>query len=158
MLPDALTTPAAEIAEKLGAAGQTLAVAESSAGGLISASLLSVAGASRYYRGGFVTYTHDGTRAALADATDLEPGDRGACEQFARFLASASRGKLSADWSVSETGASGPTGNRYGDPAATRGSPSPAPTDSCAPSTSSPGPTTGPGTWSCSRPRRSGCC
>ena len=87
MLPDALTTPAAEIAEKLGAAGQTLAVAESSAGGLVSASLLSVAGASRYYRGGFVTYTHDGTRAALADATDLEPGDRGACEQFVRFLA-----------------------------------------------------------------------
>ena len=117
MLPDALTTPAAEIAEKLGAAGQTLAVAESSAGGLVSASLLSVAGASRYYRGGFVTYTHDGTRAALADATDLEPGDRGACEQFARFLADASRSKLSADWSVSETGASGPTGNRYGDPA-----------------------------------------
>ena len=117
MLPDALTTPAAEIAEKLGAAGHTLAVAESSAGGLISASLLSVSGASRYYRGGFVTYTHDGTRAVLADATDLEPGDRGACEPFARFLASAARGKLSADWSVSETGASGPTGNRYGDPA-----------------------------------------
>jgi nicotinamide-nucleotide amidase len=116
MLPAALTTPAAEIADKLGAAGQTLAVAESSAGGLISASLLSVAGASRYYRGGFVTYTHDGTRAVLADAADLEPGDRGACEPFARFLASAARGKLSADWSVSETGASGPTGNRYGDP------------------------------------------
>ena len=62
MLPEALTTPAAEIAEKLGAAGQTLAVAESSAGGLISASLLSVSGASRYYRGGFVTYTHDGNK------------------------------------------------------------------------------------------------
>ena len=76
-----------------------------------------MSGASRYYRGGFVTYTHDGTRAVLADATDLEPGDRGACEQFARFLADASRAKLSADWSVSETGASGPAGNRYGDPA-----------------------------------------
>jgi nicotinamide-nucleotide amidase len=117
MLPDALITPAAEIAERLGARGQTLAVAESSAGGLVSASLLSVAGASRYYRGGFVTYTHEGTRAVLADATDLEPGDRGACEQFGRFLADAARAKLGADWSVSETGASGPTGNRYGEPA-----------------------------------------
>jgi nicotinamide-nucleotide amidase len=117
MLPDALTTPAAEIAEHLGARGETLAVAESSAGGLISASLLAVPGASRYYRGGFVTYTRDGTRAVLADATDLDPGDRGACEPFARFLASAARGKLGADWAVSETGASGPTGNPYGDPA-----------------------------------------
>jgi PncC family amidohydrolase len=117
MLPDALTTPAREIAERLAARGETLAVAESSAGGFVSASLLAVPGASRYYRGGFVTYTHDGTRAALADATDLEPGDRGACEPFARFLAGAARGKLSADWAVSETGASGPSGNRYGDPA-----------------------------------------
>jgi PncC family amidohydrolase len=117
LLAPALKAPPREIAEKLGAAGQTLAVAESSAGGLVSASLLSVAGASRYYRGGFVTYTHDGTRAALADATDLEPGDRGACEQFARFLATAAKGKLGSDWAVSETGATGPTGNRYGDPA-----------------------------------------
>jgi nicotinamide-nucleotide amidase len=151
MLPAALTTPAAEIADKLGAAGQTLAVAESSAGGLISASLLSVAGASRYYRGGFVTYTHDGTRAVLADATDLEPGDRGACEPFARFLASAARGKLSADWSVSETGASGPTGNRYGDPPGHA-------TGSCARSTSSPARTTGPPTWGCSPPPRWASC
>jgi nicotinamide-nucleotide amidase len=117
VLADTITGPAAVAAERLVARGQTLAVAESSAGGLISAAMLAVPGASAYYRGGVVTYTHEGTRAMLADATDLDPGDRGACEPFARFLAVAVRSTLGADWGVSETGASGPKGNRYGDPA-----------------------------------------
>jgi nicotinamide mononucleotide (NMN) deamidase PncC len=54
----------------------------------------------------------------LGDAeTDLEPGDRGACEPLARFLADATAAKHRASWGVSETGASGPSGNPYGDPA-----------------------------------------
>ena len=50
------------LAEKLGARlkarGDTIAIAESSTGGLISAALLSVGGASAYFRGGSVIYTH----------------------------------------------------------------------------------------------------
>jgi nicotinamide-nucleotide amidase len=117
VLPDALTTPAATVAERLVARGQTVAVAESSAGGLISASLLAVPGASAYYRGGVVIYTLEGATTMLAGATDLEPGSRGACEPFARFLAASVAAKLGADWGVGEAGAAGPTGNRYGDPA-----------------------------------------
>jgi nicotinamide-nucleotide amidase len=117
MLPSALTGPAHEIAGKLTERGETIAVAESSAGGLISAALLSVPGASAYYRGGFVIYTLDGTKAMLAGATDLDPGERGACEPFARYLAASARAKLGTDWGLSETGAAGPKGNRYGDPA-----------------------------------------
>ena len=117
MLPTALTEPAHEIATKLGDRGQTIAVAESSAGGLISAALLSVPGASAYYRGGFVIYTLEGTKEMLGGASDLDPGDRGACEAFARYLAASARAKLATDWALSETGASGPKGNRYGDPA-----------------------------------------
>lgn len=117
MLSAALTEPAVVIAEVLKARGQTLAVAESSAGGLISASLLSVAGASAYYRGGLVIYTLEGATAMLAGATDLEPGRRGACEPFACYLAASAAAKLDADWGLSETGATGPSGNGYGDPA-----------------------------------------
>ncbi len=117
MLHDTLITAAAEVAERLTERGQSVAVAESSAGGLISAALLSVPGASAYYRGGIVIYTLQGAKAMLEGATDLDPGDRGACEPFARYLAASGAARHGADWGVGETGAAGPTGNRYGDPA-----------------------------------------
>lgn len=118
MLPASLTAPATVIAERLVARGETVAVAESSAGGLIAAALVGVPGASAYFRGGTVFYDGPGLRAMLGDApTALEPGNRGACEQLARYLADATAAKLRAQWGVSETGASGPSGNPYGDPA-----------------------------------------
>src|ERR1700691_5829008 len=105
------------IAEPLVARGQTIAVSESSAGGLISAALLSAAGASRYYLGGGVIYT----RKAMATLLELTPdkleGIRSATELMPRLQAETVRTKLGADWGLAETGATGPTGNRYGDPA-----------------------------------------
>lgn len=105
------------VAAKLFERGQTVAVAESSAGGLIAAALLSVAGASRYFRGGVVFYNLGGLKAQLGGVIDVDPGRRGACEPLARFLAPATRAKHRADWGVGETGAAGPDPNPYGDPA-----------------------------------------
>lgn len=116
MLSDTLVDTATAVGARLAERGESVAVAESSAGGLISAALLSVGGASAYYRGGMVVYTLDGARAMLAGATDLDPGSRGACEPFARYLAASAAAKLGADWGVGETGATGPSGNPYGDP------------------------------------------
>jgi PncC family amidohydrolase len=105
------------IAERLVARGQTIAVSESSAGGLISAALLSVSGASRYYLGGGVIYTRK-SMGALLDLTPAElEGIRSATEPMARLLAETVRMRLGADWGLAETGATGPTGNRYGDAA-----------------------------------------
>jgi nicotinamide-nucleotide amidase len=105
------------IAERLVARGQTIAVSESSAGGLISAALVSAAGASRYYLGGGVIYT----RKAMGALLDLGPaeleGIRSATEPMARLQAETVRMRLGADWGLAETGATGPTGNRYGDAA-----------------------------------------
>jgi nicotinamide-nucleotide amidase len=117
MLSSTLTEPAADVARRLIARDQTVAVAESSAGGLISAALLSVPGASAYYRGGLIVYTLAGATALLAGATDRDPGKRGACEPFAKYLAASAAAKLDADWGIGETGATGPSGNPYGDPA-----------------------------------------
>lgn len=93
----------------------TVAVAESSAGGLINAALVAVPGASAYYLGGGIVYTGAGRAALLGvnaqDMTDI----RSASEAFARLLARRVRVNLGATWGLSETGASGPTGNRYGD-------------------------------------------
>lgn len=104
------------VGDLLKARKQTLAVAESSAGGLINAALVAASGASAYYLGGCVIYTGAG-RSALLGLTEQDmAGIRSASEPFARLLAQRVRERLGATWGLSETGASGPTGNRYGDP------------------------------------------
>jgi PncC family amidohydrolase len=94
----------------------TVAVAEGSCGGLISASLLAVPGASAYYSGGLVIYTLAASQSFLAGAVPTPPGLRGATEEFALYLARSASKRLGATWGVGEGGAAGPTGNRYGDP------------------------------------------
>ena len=106
-----------EIAALLKARGETIAVSESSTGGLISAALLSVDGASAYYRGGAIVYTPK-ARAALMGVTRQEMGEmRSASEPYAQFMASTVRERMAATWGLAETGATGPSGNAYGDAA-----------------------------------------
>ena len=94
---------------------QTLAVAESSAGGLINAALVAVPGASAYYLGGAIVYTLASRSALFGVSAEDMTGVRSASEAFANLLARRVRDNLGATWGLSETGASGPTGNRYGD-------------------------------------------
>jgi PncC family amidohydrolase len=110
-----LTSLALPIAALLRQRKQTIAVAESSAGGLISAALLAVPGASAYFLGGGVIYTQAARRALLGVADDGVRGIRASTEDYARMKARAVRERLGATWGLAETGASGPTGNRYGD-------------------------------------------
>ena len=104
-----------EVAQLLKERKQTLAVAESSAGGLISAALLAVPGASAYYLGGGVIYTVSAREALLGLVKADVTGMRSASEPYAQLLARRVREKHGATWGLSETGATGPTGNRYGD-------------------------------------------
>jgi len=108
---------AEQIAAKLVARKQTIAVAESSTGGLISASLLAVPGASAYFLGGAVVYTRDARRILMDISDDAMRGIRSASEPYAKLLADQVRKRFATDWGLSETGATGPTGNRYGDAA-----------------------------------------
>jgi nicotinamide-nucleotide amidase len=106
-----------KIAARLKARGETIAVAESSTGGLISAALLATPGASAYFLGGSVIYTRQ-ARGALLGITDADmQGMRAASEPYAALLARTVRTRHGAAWGIAETGATGPTGNRYGDPA-----------------------------------------
>ncbi len=113
---DRLTEMAGSLGALLTARGVTVAVAESSAGGLISAALLAVPGASAYYAGGAVIYTRDARRALLGLPEEVVTM-RAATEDYALIVARALRERLDATWGICETGASGPTGNRYGDAA-----------------------------------------
>jgi nicotinamide-nucleotide amidase len=96
---------------------ETVAVAESSSGGLLSAALLSVPGASAYFLGGAVVYTAK-ARVILMDIPRAGvQGMRSASEPYALLLARTARERFGASWGLSETGAAGPTGNPYGDAA-----------------------------------------
>ncbi len=116
MLPS-LTPLADAVAAALKERRQTLAVAESSSGGLISAALLAVPGASAYFLGGAVVYTAKARMSLLGLPREAVAGMRSASEPYALLLARTVRENFGADWGLSETGAAGPTGNPYGDAA-----------------------------------------
>lgn len=100
--------------------GEKIVVAETSAGGLISASLLAVPGASNYFVGGAITYSLRSIKAlAGLDMRALMAGGiRSSSEPYAQLLAKTIREKHQrVHWGLAETGAAGPDGNPYGDPA-----------------------------------------
>ena len=105
---------ASKVGDALRTRGQRIAVAESSAGGLISATILSIGGASAYYLGGAVVYTGR-SRPLVLDS--IPEGTRGATEAFAELLARGARARMGSEWGLAETGATGPSANPYGDPA-----------------------------------------
>ncbi|MHB8529680.1 MAG: CinA family protein [Caulobacteraceae bacterium] len=114
---DELRTAALAVSERLKARGETLTVAESSAGGLISAALLAVPGASAYFLGGAVVYTAKARMSLLGLTREDVAGMRSASEPYALALARRVRENFAATWGLAETGAAGPTGNPYGDAA-----------------------------------------
>jgi PncC family amidohydrolase len=105
------------VGDKLAARGETIAVAESSGGGLVSAALLARAGASAYYLGGAVLYTRRSRQLLTALAAADTAGMRSSSPPYAQLLARHQRTRFAAVWGLAETGAAGPTGNSYGDPA-----------------------------------------
>ena len=110
-----LVALAAQSAVRLKERQHTLTVAESSAGGLISAAVLAVPGASAYYLGGTVVYTSVARSILLGLEQEAMAGMRSATEPYTLALARAARERLQSTWGLAETGATGPSGNRYGD-------------------------------------------
>lgn len=107
----------AEVGKLLKDRKQTVAVAESSTGGIISAALLAVPGASNYFRAGGVVYTRQAWEKLLNSSIKAVGGDKPLSEQTALHLANTVRSQLETDWGIGEIGAAGPSGTRYGDPA-----------------------------------------
>jgi PncC family amidohydrolase len=106
------------LAERAGALlrtrSETVVVAESATGGLVSAALLSVPGASAYFVGGGVLYTRAARTKLLGIPTETLRATPGASEAMAVLLAEAGRSQLGAVWGLGEAGAAGPSGNSYG--------------------------------------------
>jgi len=112
-----LVATAGKIAAVLTARKQTIVIAESSTAGLISAALLAVPGASAYFLGGAVVYTRQSRRLLLDIPDAALDGMRPSTEPYALLMARTARERFASAWALAETGATGPTGNRYGDAA-----------------------------------------
>jgi len=110
-----LSVLATRVGETLRARAETLAVVESSAGGLVSAALLTIPGASAYFRGGAVVYSRRAGRALLGLTAEDMTGMRGETEPYARFVAGRVRDSHHTTWGIAESGAAGPSGSPYGD-------------------------------------------
>ena len=108
---------ARELGALLKQRGETVAVSESSTGGLISAALLSIPGASAYFVGGAVVYTGAARHGLLSLPAELPADTRSSSEPYAQLGAREIRERLGTTWGLAETGAAGPSGNRYGDAA-----------------------------------------
>lgn len=111
---DTLLPLAQRVGEKLKARKETVGISESSAGGLISAALLAVPGASAYFLGGSVVYTRAAREALLGIPTAALKAAAPASAEMAALLAEGMRSRLGTDWALGEAGAAGPTGNSYG--------------------------------------------
>lgn len=112
---DELLSTAARVAERLRARGETVAVGESSAGGLVAAALLAQPGASAFFLGGAVVYTKQARAGLLGITPEDMAGLRPSTEAYALLLARRLRDRMAATWGLAETGAAGPSGNSYGD-------------------------------------------
>ena len=115
---ESLLAPARDCAAILKENGWTVAVSESSSGGLVSAALLAVPGASAYFRGGGVIYTRD-ARRELLQLADADVRVRGATEAYALIAAAQIRRQLGATFGLAESGAAGPADSPYGPAAGT---------------------------------------
>ncbi len=113
-MPD-LSSTAASVGALLKEKEQNIAVSESSCGGLLSACLVSIPGASAYYVGGSVVYTRAAQKGLLQVPDEAMANMRASTEEYAMLNARTLKAALGTTWALSETGASGPTGNRYGD-------------------------------------------
>jgi PncC family amidohydrolase len=112
---DIILPHAARLAEQLKLRRQTLGISESSTGGLISAALLATPGASAFFLGGVVVYTMASREGLLGITPAAMTNIRSASEPYALLCARTIKQKLGADWAIAETGAAGPSSNRYGD-------------------------------------------
>ncbi|WP_353227074.1 CinA family protein [Novosphingobium sp.] len=108
MTLERLATAGAHAGALLMARGETIAVVDGATGGLISAGLLAMPGASAFYRGGGVIYSLKGRRIVLGHEPGSLRGLTSATESYALAQAQLIRARYDADWGIAETGAAGP--------------------------------------------------
>jgi nicotinamide-nucleotide amidase len=124
LLGDRLYTTTGEpleavVGRLLTARGETVTVAESATGGLLAEHITSIPGSSKYFSGGFLTYSDEAKVALVGVAPDLLRQHGAVSEPVAKAMAAGARERMGATWGVSITGFAGPEGGTEQDPVGT---------------------------------------
>lgn len=114
-----MNTASRSVLKRLEESAETLAVAESLTGGMITASLTAVPGSSKSLKGGVVSYANEVKSASLGVDASVLATDGAVCEETALQMAQGARERLGATYGVATTGIAGPTGAEPGKPVGT---------------------------------------
>ena len=99
-----------EISELLWDMEKTLGTAESCTGGRIAEAIISIPGASKYFKGGIISYTNEVKETLLEVSHDLLEEKTAVCEEVAVAMVKGACRRLNTDYAISATGFAGPTG------------------------------------------------
>jgi PncC family amidohydrolase len=108
--PSAIRPILEEVTSLLKSRGETISIAETAAGGLISSSLLSTPGASKIYKGGLTVYTLPSRIAYAGWTKETIANYSGPTTDIVSGLAKQVRKDLESTYTISESGTAGPTG------------------------------------------------
>jgi nicotinamide-nucleotide amidase len=104
---------AAELLDRAGSLGATIATAESCTGGMVAAAITDIAGSSRVFDRGFVTYSNAAKTEMLGVDAALIERHGAVSEEVARAMADGARARSGATVAVSVTGIAGPGGSAF---------------------------------------------
>ncbi len=99
-----------EISELLWEKEKTLATAESCTGGRIAEAIISVPGASKYFKGGIICYVNEVKENLLGVSHELLEEKTAVCEEVAIELVKGACRALNTHYAISATGIAGPGG------------------------------------------------
>lgn len=108
-----------EIQQYLYESGLTLGTAESCTGGRIAEAIISVPGASAYFKGGIISYTNDVKENVLGVDSRLLEEKTAVCEEVAIAMVKGALNTLNVDFAISTTGVAGPGGGTHDIPVGT---------------------------------------
>jgi nicotinamide-nucleotide amidase len=119
LLSSKLVDKAREVVDANRAAGRRIAVAESCTGGLVSAAITEIPGASDVFEAGFVTYSNEAKMKRLTVAQDVIETFGAVSVATAWAMAQGALRKSEADVAVAITGIAGPDGGSPSKPVGT---------------------------------------
>ncbi len=99
-----------EISQMLWEVEKTVGTAESCTGGRIAEAIISVPGASKYFKGGIISYVDEVKVNLLLVSPDLLLEKTAVCEEVAIEMVKGACKALKTDFAIAATGIAGPTG------------------------------------------------